>query len=827
MKDCQIELILVVDDEKAHGMVTRKLLQKMGYECTYAEDAFEALKLLGQRSYDLLISDIRMAGKDGLSLTREVREKYTGLDVIIMTGHAGEYSYIDIIEAGANEFIAKPFSFGELLAKIKRIERERRIVHDLRKTNEALSWQLAINASIAELSRTLIPSLSAEEISTSVLRYARQLTESPLGYLGIVKSLDALETDFPDSGMSVKPAAVAECFGDSPVHRAISAPISLEGNLPRHLVVANSGRDYTEEDRTLVERLANIYALAIQRRETEDQLRWTKDYLENVFETSAEAIGIADAAGRCVKWNKAAEILFGYTFEELKDERFEKLYADRASLDSMLAQLRQKGSIRHYEIEMLRKDGKVVPFDISISILKDKNDRIAGSITMAMDLSKFKNTLYELRSTNERLQQEIIDRKKAEEELLKTHTEMQLLFSSIPSILIGVSSEDCITRWNPAAEKTFGLMSTEVLGRPLGGCDLQWDWDRLSESISECRKVCAPARLDDLRFTRRDGKEGFLRLGVSNVVVDVDCQLSLVIMGSDITERKILEAQLVQAQKLESIGQLAAGIAHEINTPTQYVGDNTRFLRDAFADLEQLLRQHNDFLDEVKAGASSRETIMAMEDFIEKADVSYLMGEIPLAINQSIEGIERVSKIVHAMKEFSHPGSNGKIGLDINRAIESTITVARNEWKYVAEMKTELDRSLPLVPCLPAEFNQVILNIIINAAHAISERIGDGSGVKGIISVSTRKMGDMAEISIADTGNGVPAGIRSRIFDPFFTTKDVGKGTGQGLAIAHSVIVEKHGGTITFETEVGRGTTFVIRLPLTGPEPVAEPLESQ
>jgi signal transduction histidine kinase len=194
--------------------------------------------------------------------------------------------------------------------------------------------------------------------------------------------------------------------------------------------------------------------------------------------------------------------------------------------------------------------------------------------------------------------------------------------------------------------------------------------------------------------------------------------------------------------------------------------------------------------------------------------VPYLAEEIPKAIEQSLEGIERISKIVRSMKEFSHPGTYDKVAIDINRAIENTVTVARSEWKYVAEMMTEYDPSLPLVPCLPGDFNQVILNLIINATHAVSDIVGDGSKGKGAIKVSTHHQGNWAEIRISDTGPGIPEEIRSKIFDPFFTTKEVGKGTGQGLAISHSVIVDKHKGTLDFETEAGKGTTFIIRLPI-------------
>jgi PAS domain S-box-containing protein len=281
----------------------------------------------------------------------------------------------------------------------------------------------------------------------------------------------------------------------------------------------------------------------------------------------------------------------------------------------------------------------------------------------------------------------------------------------------------------------------------------------------------------------------------------------------DITDRKALESQVIQSQKLEAIGQLAAGIAHEINTPIQYVGDNINFLQDAFRNAFTLLEDYHALIAAAKAESLNGDIIARVEQRAEAIDLPYLTGEIPQAIGQSLEGVERVTKIVRAMKEFSHPGTKEKNLVDINKAIENTITVSRNEWKYTSDMATDFDPSLPLVPCLPGEFNQVILNIIVNAAQAMGE-IHDGSNGKGTIKITTRPTGDKAEIRISDTGPGIPENIKSRIFDPFFTTKEVGKGTGQGLAIARSVIVDKHHGTISCETEVGKGTTFIICLPL-------------
>jgi PAS domain S-box-containing protein len=287
-------------------------------------------------------------------------------------------------------------------------------------------------------------------------------------------------------------------------------------------------------------------------------------------------------------------------------------------------------------------------------------------------------------------------------------------------------------------------------------------------------------------------------------------------MSEDVTERKLLRDQLLQAQKLESVGQLAAGIAHEINTPTQYIGDNVRFLKDAFGDIKSLLSSYERGFSAARKDGLSREALEEAAAAVDRTDTGYLLQEIPKAIDQTLEGVGRVAALVSAMKEFSHPDTKEKAPLDLNRAIASTITVARNEWKYVADVNTDFDSSLPPVTCHPGEINQVILNLIVNAAHAIGDVAQQGGRPRGTISVRTLRCAQCAEIRIEDTGTGIPEKARTRIFDPFFTTKEIGKGTGQGLAIARSVIVGKHGGSLDFETEEGKGTTFIIRLPYDG-----------
>ena len=270
------------------------------------------------------------------------------------------------------------------------------------------------------------------------------------------------------------------------------------------------------------------------------------------------------------------------------------------------------------------------------------------------------------------------------------------------------------------------------------------------------------------------------------------------------------QAQLVEAKKFEAIWGLAAGIAHEINTPAQFIGDNLLFVKEAVSSLLKVAQSVACILNVTKATSA---VLQELRPLIEEADLQYLVDNIPVALDQSLDGIRRVTEIVRSMKEFSHPGTKNRESVDLNRAIQNTLTISRSEWKHVAEMVTDLDPSLPFVPCFVNELNQAILNIVVNAAHAIAALPKQEPGGKGTIRVSSRKIGEHVEIRISDTGTGISKELESLVFDPFFTTKEVGKGTGQGLFQAYTAIVKQHGGTLTFESQPNKGTCFVITLP--------------
>lgn len=384
-----------------------------------------------------------------------------------------------------------------------------------------------------------------------------------------------------------------------------------------------------------------------------------------------------------------------------------------------------------------------------------------------------------------------------------------IILRSIGEGVITTDIEGKISLVNKVAEKITGWCQEEAAGKPLTA---------VLQVINESEDTTFPLNkltqqfYDQLEVIGRDGSKKMLSASRAPILDKGSNALGFVLIVRDVTELKKNEARLALSQKLESIGQLAAGIAHEINSPMQYIGDNLSFLQESFAEIADIPRKYRDLLE---AGADAQKIINCMKEWAQELDIDYLADEVPRAIEQSLEGVDKVHRIIGAMKDFSHPGYKEKQLTDINGIIEGTITISRNEWKYASEMHTDLDPELPSIPCQQEEINQVILNMIINSAHAIEEAQQKGSCVQGNITIKTRAKESFLEITISDNGIGIPPGVIPKIFDPFFTTKKIGKGTGQGLALAHDIVVHKHQGDISIESEENVGTTFVIRLPIT------------
>jgi signal transduction histidine kinase len=421
---------------------------------------------------------------------------------------------------------------------------------------------------------------------------------------------------------------------------------------------------------------------------------------------------------------------------------------------------------------------------------------------------------------NEVLERDIENLKQMEAALLQSRSLLQAVITDAPVAIQACDIGGRIILENRAARELFAIVPPAAAGPEGGPAGGEISRDGETPILGENRPLERALRGEIVTNVEIliGSPGGVLRTVIASarrLVGSTGECLGATVIAQDVTERKALERDLAQAHKLESIGQLAAGIAHEINTPTQFIGDNVRFLRESFDQMFHLLFELATLSGDVSDTAAVATSIAAA---LQAADLQYLREEIPQAIVQALEGVERIANIVAAMKEFSHPGVE-RVPVDLNRAIASTITVARNEWRYVADLATAFDATLPFVPVMPGPFNQVVLNLIVNAAHAISEVNPEGAASKGKIVITTRRLEEWAEIEIQDTGSGIPADLLARIFDPFFTTKPLGKGTGQGLAIAHNVIVDKHGGSISVDSKPGLGTRFTLRLPMS-PGPV-------
>ena len=495
-----------------------------------------------------------------------------------------------------------------------------------------------------------------------------------------------------------------------------------------------------------------------------DQLRGSEERYRTFWENSPDPILLIDGNGVVADANPRAIYSLGYGPDELIGKRYSHINPS-FDLRTVLRNLAEGHGPEMTFGFHRRKDETIFPVEVTYR-RSDMSDVPYGMLTC----------------------RDVTERSKAEAALRASEERHRALFESIPHpMYVSDAATKRLLAVNGAAIVQYGYSRDEFLTMTTG--QLERPGDRKARRVGESDAY----GISFVRTCRHQLKCGTVRqVEVADHAITFDGAPAVVSLAIDVTDKVNLEQTLKQAQKLESIGQLAAGIAHEINTPIQYIGDNTTFLNDAFGEL----------LSAIKA---SNATV---------ADFEFLSVEIPKAVEQTLDGVQHVSRIVKAMKDFAHPGTEEKTPLDLNRAIENVITVAKNEWKYSAEVVTDLDPSLPPVPALPGELNQVFLNLLVNAVHAIQE---SGKGGKGTITITTRRVSAFVEVRVSDTGCGIPDKIRDRVFDPFFTTKPVGQGTGQGLSIAHAVVTQRHGGTISFTTEIGLGTVFVVTLPVTAP----------
>jgi two-component system NtrC family sensor kinase len=377
------------------------------------------------------------------------------------------------------------------------------------------------------------------------------------------------------------------------------------------------------------------------------------------------------------------------------------------------------------------------------------------------------------------------------------------IIAAMSNALVVTGARGRIETANPAAAALLGVDTASLVGTAA----VRWMG---SEAVRTLRRTLADggAATLETELTTGDGRVVPVLVTVALIPATDGGPQRSVAIAHDLSERKALEVELFAARKFEALGQLSAGVAHELNTPVQFITDNLRFLQERCEELASLIAMMRPAFADDPVEVDGAE----VRARIEEVDLDYVLGEIPVAIEQSLDGAGRVAGIVRSMKEFSRASGDTPVPTDVNRVIQNALVVSRSEYKYVADLELELEESLPALPMLADQIGQVVVNLVTNAAHAVEERYA-GTDSRGLIRVSSRMVDDGIEISIADNGRGIPERVRDRVFDPFFTTKAVGKGTGQGLPICRTIVVQRHGGQLSFETEIDSGTRFIVTLP--------------
>lgn len=521
--------------------------------------------------------------------------------------------------------------------------------------------------------------------------------------------------------------------------------------------------------------------------------RAKKDW-ELVFDSIPNLVVMADVeSGSCVlrRVNKAFASRLGYHPRDVVNKTCKSLLSAGGSFHDCLKEFESERLIIEKEAELPVLNGY---FHVTHVPVMDSNRRIEKVICIFTDITKLKE---------------------AKDHLAALSRELAFVIDSVSALVIGIDEQGRIYRWNRVAETVFDKPASEVIGRTFTDLAFPGDFEtRVIPAVQECFETKRRVQLSEARVYV-EGATRVLDLLVKPFFTrENHCRVF--VTGFDVTERKNLEMMLVHAQKLEAIGSLAAGIAHEINTPCQCMLSNLTFLKDEISVLLELAQTYENIRESIRSRCPGLDEvwIRKIDDLGDEVDVPFLLEEIPQSLNQALECLNRVIRIVGSIKEFSHPGAQEKSIVDIHRLIRSTVDISRNEWKYVADIEFDFDSELPPITCYPSELSQVILNLIVNAAQAIKELLGDRPEVKGRITIRTRRRESWCEISVSDTGGGIPKGIQHKVFEPFFTTKPPGKGTGQGLSIAQSIIMKKHNGHIYFETEEGKGTTFFVLIPM-------------
>ena len=788
----EIKILMVEDDPYYIEFIADLISQsRTGIRhIRHATTVRKALEFLESERFDVALLDLHLPDSMGLDTLRRVHEKAPSLPIVVLTAQQEEDYEEKALKAGAQEFLLKEEALPRLLTRVIRyaIERKRTEI-ELQESQER--QKVILESAQAGILIVDPATHVVTDVNQAALDMMNRKRQEVLGRRchRFVCPNNQGECPVSDNGQTLE--------------RSERELVKADGSLLPILKTVNTiqlgGRDFlletfvdysdAKEAREFLEAAKEKLIYEVKKRTK--QFERAKNQWEATFDAVPDLIAIIDRNHNIIRANKAMARKLGVKHREIVGCRCWELMHDnkKPPTDCPHARLLTDGKEHIAEVTENKLDGD---FLVSTSPLYDGDGEVYASVHVGRDISEMK---------------------KAERDLQAQLEFMNTVIETIPAPIYIKNPQGVYTGCNRAFAELLGKTREQIIGGTVhdittGEKAVVYEekdrdlFEKRGVQIYESMVDSASNGVRDVVFYKAAYKHQSGELG------------GLVGVLMDITERKQMEDQLVRSQKLEAIGILAAGIAHEINTPTQYIHTNVEFLEEALMYSAEMVNALTLLTKGIRDKKPADELLEQADDILAREDWEEYQDDVRDALAGTLEGVDRITKIVDSMRYFSHPGTEEKEYLNLNSAVEHAITVSRNEWKYYADLETDLAPELPPIMGYAAPLNQVLLNLIINAAQAISQDKGDTSDQRGLITVTTGKIGSMAEIRISDNGPGIAPDVLPKIFDPFFTTKEIGKGTGQGLAMAHNVVVEKHFGTIDVESELGKGTTFKVQLPV-------------
>jgi two-component system NtrC family sensor kinase len=782
--------VLVVDDDSQFLRIWAEILSRDNCDVITAPDAEQALALLGTCLPCMILLDVELPGMNGLTLCRRIKHdpRTAHIPIALVTAKVGEDDVNAGIAAGVVDYIKKPFDMDEVRMRVRMQIR----------LHEALIEQQRLHEHLSVISETAKDAIIILGNDGTILHW-NGAAERMFGYT----RAEVLGTDLHTLIAPIRfHAAHSKAF---PMFQATGQGSGI-GKTLEMAATRKNGEEFPVELSLASTKLKGEWcAVGIvrditERKSAEAALRESDRHYQTMFEQAAVGMAVVAANGKLLRVNHRLCEIVGYPADELLTLRFKDItHPDDLAVDREASHALCLGTMDSYsgEKRYLRKDGGIVWIKLSVASVRDTDSHFDHFVSVYEDITENKLAEAALRESEEKYR--------------------GIFESSHDAILTLAPPTWRFIDANPASLAMFKVKTVAEFtshGPPDLSPEKQHDGRSSSDAALEKIQTAMREGSADFEWThmRLDGQE----FPAAVLLTRMEQGGKQFLQGTvrDLSAQKGMEIELGHARKLEAVGQLASGIAHEINTPTQYVGDGVHFLKEAFEGYRQVVGQYQRAVAALEASGGHEALVSEIRGTEESIDLPYLEANAPGSFESCQDGISRISTIVRAMKEFAHPDRKEKVAANLNQALQTTLAIARNEYKYVADVTTEFGELSPVV-CHIGDLNQVFLNLMVNAAHAIGDVVGQ-SGGKGTIHIKTWQEGNLARVDIADSGAGIPEAIRQRIFEPFFTTKEVGKGTGQGLAIARSIVVTKHGGSLSFESEIGKGTTFTIRLPIDG-----------